>query len=185
MQLQYKLCTHLQKSYKLFDFMRHHLRLSQALQHSESEQLNQQKVGTKIRKCCTFPPQSNNPAKAFAALESTTSVPPFSHARDVGVILREAPDGWICCSDVHPLHLAPLPRPFARATRLVWSHSLLNVPSANISTFLRLKSIAIIFLRPRRERALVHAQREREGRETCRCSSFCFQLPFILIPIFV
>lgn len=71
-----------------------------------------------------------------------------------------------------------------RMTRLIWSHSQLNVPSGNISTFLRLKSIAIIFLRP----SYTHTQCTHW--DTCTRTHgylhfFLFQLPFNLIGICV
>lgn len=128
------------------DMERHHLGPSHVLLNSETEQQRRGKVGTKIHKCATFPPQSNNAAKAFMHSDRPGRYRylRFLRAQDVDGILREALDSSF---DVHPPHL-PLPRPLARTTRLVWSHSQLNVPSANISTFLRLESIAIIFLRP-------------------------------------
>lgn len=71
-----------------------------------------------------------------------------------------------------------------RMTRLIRSHSQLNVPSGNISTFLRLKSIAIIFLRP----SYTHTQCTHW--DTCTRTHgylhfFLFQLPFNLIGICV
>ena len=66
-------------------------------------------------------------------------------------------------------------------TRLIWSHSQLNVPSANISTFLRLKSIAIIFLRP----SFTHTHTHTHTRPHAWVHFFLFRLSFNLIGICV
>lgn len=91
------------------------------------------------------------------------------------------PEGRSGCFDVHSLHLSALA--FSRMTRLIRSHSQLNVPSANISTFLRLKSIAIIFLRP----SLVHARTHTRAKTRTHASvrSSLFQQPFNLIAVCV
>lgn len=68
-----------------------------------------------------------------------------------------------------------------RMTRLIRSHSQLNVPSGNISTFLRLKSIAIIFLRPSYTQTHTHnAHTETHAQGHMAIStSFCFSCHLI------
>lgn len=70
---------------------------------------------------------------------------------------------------------------FSRMTCLIWSHSQLNVPSGNISTFLRLKSIAIIFLRPwcAHPHARTHAHTQGHARGS---ASLCFSCHLIWLP---
>lgn len=70
---------------------------------------------------------------------------------------------------------------FSRMTCLIWSHSQLNVPSGNISTFLRLKSIAIIFLRPwcAHPHARTHTHTQGHARGS---ASLCFNCHLIWLP---
>lgn len=66
-----------------------------------------------------------------------------------------------------------------RMTCLIRSHSQLNVPSGNISTFLRLKSIAIIFLRPSYTHTHnAHTETHAQGHMAIS-TSFCFSCHLI------